>query len=128
MIRLEGERPSDQVDGGVGMAALRRDHAEKMQALDVVGIGRADLPVQGLGLGEPAGLVMRECGGELLRNPARVAGRRRRRGETLALTFRGAPLFSIHGKTFMLLAIDAGIGSALQYIVDPGNWRWPIRF
>jgi hypothetical protein len=95
MFRLEGQGPPDQVDGGVAAACLRRYHTEKMQAVDVIGIECTDLPVKGLGLGQPAGLVMRERRGELLGDLA--PGRRAETGGGgLALARRSSPLFSVH--------------------------------
>jgi hypothetical protein len=71
-----------------------------MEAIDVVGINGTDLPVEALGLGQPAGPAVRECHSEPLCDRHGGAGRLDRSGATgwrLVLAFRGAPLFSVHG-------------------------------
>jgi len=53
-----------------------------MEAIDVVGIGGADLPVEALGLGQPAGLVVGERHSEALCDRHGGAGRFDRSGAT----------------------------------------------
>jgi len=43
-----------------------RDHAKEMKSADVVRIGRTDLPVQALGVGQPPGLMVPQRQRELL--------------------------------------------------------------
>jgi hypothetical protein len=48
---------ADQLDGQLVLATLLSDDAEQMQAVRMVRIGRKDLPVKRLSLGELAGLM-----------------------------------------------------------------------
>jgi hypothetical protein len=101
IVGLERHGPSDQVDRDVVAAHPAGQHTEKMEAIDVVGIDGTDLPVETLGLSQPASLVVRERQGEPLRKRRRRTGRlgrRRRSGGRLAPSFRRAPLLSVHGK------------------------------
>jgi hypothetical protein len=54
------DRPADEVDGNRMVTAPVGDHAEKMQAIGVVGIDREDLAVESLRLVELAGLMQRQ--------------------------------------------------------------------
>ena len=60
IVGLDGQDPSNQVDRDILAAHLAGKHPEEMEAIGVVGISGTDLPVKAFGLGEPAGLVMRE--------------------------------------------------------------------
>jgi hypothetical protein len=53
-VRRERQRPSDGVDRRIVSTEPVRNHTEEMQAVDVGGIERADLPADALGLGRPA--------------------------------------------------------------------------
>jgi hypothetical protein len=48
---------ADQLQGLIIAAEMMSGEAEKVQAVDVRVMDREDLPVQGLGLGRPAGCV-----------------------------------------------------------------------
>ncbi len=63
-FRLERDRAPDEV-GRILAAQLMRKNAEEMPAADVIGLGRADLPVQALGLDQPSGSMVPERNGEL---------------------------------------------------------------
>ena len=126
VVWLESHRPSNQVDGGVSAAGFPGEHTEKMQAIDVGGINRTDLPAKALGLSTPAGLVVRERRSEPLRNLHRRTGRSERaiRG-SLTPASRGASLLSIHGEKPTLFAenaVRAGLlaaAGAMRVLVAP---------
>jgi hypothetical protein len=65
-VRPQRQDPSDQIDRDLVAAPLPCEHTKKIKAVDVTGIDGADLPVEALGLGQSAGLVMREGQGEPL--------------------------------------------------------------
>jgi len=64
---------SDQIDGGVAVADLERDPAEKMPTARMTRIGRQDLAVEPLSLGELPGLMMLLRNGEQRGDAARRA-------------------------------------------------------
>jgi hypothetical protein len=84
---------------------LTGDHAKIVQGLEVVGIDGADLPVEGLGLGRAAGLVVRQRQSKSL-GRWRSWRRGSCRGKGFALALRGLALLSVHGqiKTFLRVA------------------------
>ena len=113
----------------IGAADLCGQHTEKMKAIDVVGINGADLPVEALGLDQPAGLVVRERHGEPLGYLHRRSGGTHRRGTTwgrLALAFRSSPLFSVHGKEpdcFAERPMSARLFVVMRWLVAPQSTK-----
>jgi hypothetical protein len=67
-VGLEDQGPSNHIDRDIVAARLPGEHAEKMKAVDVAGVERTDSPVTGLGLGQSAGLVVRDRRGKPICN------------------------------------------------------------
>jgi hypothetical protein len=61
---VDRDRLSDERDGGVILADLMRENAQEMQRFGVLRLDIEDLPIDPLGLGKPAGLMMRESRGK----------------------------------------------------------------
>lgn len=93
-LRIECDRPADQLDRGRVPAGLVGDDAEEMQAVGVVRIDIEHLPVEPLRLGELPGLMPAE---RKRREPAQFGAVTLRVGRGLDRGLDGgAPLFSIH--------------------------------
>jgi hypothetical protein len=57
---VAGERAPDEVDGLLVTAGLKRQHAEQIERVEMIGVPRQNLPVQTLGFVEPTALVQRQ--------------------------------------------------------------------
>jgi hypothetical protein len=120
--RLESQCPFDQLDRDIIAARLRRNHAEKMQAIEMTRIDGTDFSVKALGLGQPAGLVVRERCGKLLGNGRRGGiCRCGAAGRDLVQALRGSALFSVHGGEGLLMGYLLTLG-APDFV---GVSRWP---
>ena len=66
-IPFQPDRPSNVLDGNLVLAHLVSDHAEKMNRIGVIRLGRENLPIDLLGGLQPAGLMVldrnRQCFG-----------------------------------------------------------------
>ena len=54
---VPGNCLTDQVDGHIIAADLVGDHPEKMQAVEMLWVGRKDVSINALGFGQPPGLM-----------------------------------------------------------------------
>ena len=63
---VRGDRLADQVDGNFVAPDLQRDHAEKVQAVDVLGIDRKNVAIKAFGFRQSSCLVQRHRALEVL--------------------------------------------------------------
>jgi hypothetical protein len=54
---VERDCPADQVKGELDPTLMVRDNAQHVQAVDVIGVVRKNLPIAALGLAELTGIV-----------------------------------------------------------------------